>query len=223
MIRGLASLAIAITVAACGASGPPDEAQATAQPGPTAMPAGTYTTSNFQPSLTFTVPDGWVLAQDSALYLNLRPANSDVIGIHLFRDPSAASQDATCAAAPEPGVGRTSSELAAWIRSLPGLVSSTPAMATVGGLPGVSIDTGLQAEWAQSCPFANGVPSVPLFNSPQIDHWVVVGNERLRMYLLDVPGGGTVVVDLDAFDGDQISDLINMALPIIQTFEFGTS
>lgn len=187
------------------------------------MPAGTYTSSSFQPALTFTVPEGWVLAEDSALYLSLRPADSDVIGIHLFRDPSGASQDPTCPAAPEPGVGRTSSELTAWIRSLPGLVVSTPAMATVGGLPGVSIDAALQADWTAACPFADGIPSVPLFNSPQIEHWVVVGNERLRLYLLDVPGGGTVVVDLDAFDGEQIADLINVALPILQTFQFATT
>lgn len=223
MIRGLASLAIVFAVAACGGAVPPPAAQVTPQPGPTAMPAGTYTSSSFQPALTFTVPEGWVLAEDSALYLSLRPADSDVIGIHLFRDPSAASQDPTCPAAPEPGVGRTSSELTAWIRSLPGLVVSTPAMATVGGLPGVSIDAALQADWTAACPFADGIPSVPLFNSPQIEHWVVVGNERLRLYLLDVPGGGTVVVDLDAFDGEQIADLINVALPILQTFQFATT
>ena len=61
---------------------------------------------------------------------------------------------------------------------------------------------------------------MPLFNSPAIDHWVVVGNERLRAYFLDLPGGGTVVVDQDAFDGAQFEDLL--AAPIIVSLTFAT-
>jgi hypothetical protein len=93
-------------------------------------------------------------------------------------------------------------------------------MATVGGLTGVSMDVGLKADWKQSCPFANGLPSVPLFNSSGIDHWVVVGNERLRLFLLDVPGGGTVAVDLDAFDGDQIEDLLSRSSGVLRSLQF---
>ena len=72
----------------------------------------------------------------------------------------------------------------------PGCPSAPPGMASVGGLRGVALDVALQPSWTEACPFANGVPSVPLFNSPEIDHWVVVGNERLRVHLLDLPGGG---------------------------------
>jgi hypothetical protein len=223
VIRGITALAIALLVAACGGAPlpPPVTAGPSAAPAVTPLPAGTYTSVNFQPAVTFTVPDGWVLETDGPLYLSLRPVDNEMIGIHLFRDPKAASQDPTCPASPEPGVGGTSSELATWIGKRPGLAVSSPAMATVGGVPGTTIDVGLAADWTQSCPFANGTPAVPLFNSPAIDHWVVVGNERLRLYLLDVAAGATVVVDLDAYDGDQIEDLIARSAGILRSLKFG--
>jgi hypothetical protein len=212
--RAASTLVAALLVAACGGTTPPSP------PAVTPMPAGEYTSLGFRPAVTFTVPDGWLLAADSGLYLNLRPVENEVIGIHLFRDPKAASQDPTCPAAAEPGVGSTAFELAAWIAERPGLAVTTRTMATVGGLVGVSIDVALRADWQQACPFANGVPSVPLFNSPEIDHWVVVGNERLRIYLLDLPDGGTVVVDLDAFDGAQFEDLVSRAGGVVRSLQF---
>jgi hypothetical protein len=220
--RGLALTAVALFVTACGGGSfpPPAGATAAATPAITPMPAGTYTTVSFSPAMTFTVPDGWVMAEDSPLYAVLMPASNAMIGLHVFRDPKAASQDSTCAASPEPGIGGTSSELVKWISARPGLVVSTPAMATIGGLPGVAIDVALRADWTQPCPFSDGTPAVPLFNSPAIDHWVVVGNERLRLYLLDLPGGGTIVVNQDAFDGDQIEDLISSSSGLLRSLQF---
>ena len=225
MFRGFALVAVVLLVSACGASTlpPPAAASPTAAPAVTPMPAGTYSSVSFNPAATFTVPGGWVLAEDSEQYLALVPSGNDLVGMYMFRDPKAASQDATCAAAPEAGVGGTSSELVKWIQGRPGLVVSTPAMATVGGLPGVAIDVALKADWTQSCPFSGGTPAVPLFNSPAIDHWVVVGNERLRLYLLDLPGGGTVVVDQDAFDGTQIEALISSSSGILRSLQFATA
>ena len=104
MIRGLASLVAVVAVAGCtGAGLPPPGTDVPTAPTVTALPAGTYTSVNFQPAVTFTVPDGWVLGQDGAGYLQLHPVGNDLVGIHLFRDPQAASQDAACPAAPEPG------------------------------------------------------------------------------------------------------------------------
>lgn len=223
MFRVACALTLAVIVAAgCGGASlaPPAATNPAGQPAATAMPAGTYTSVSFQPPVTFTVPDGWIKQEDSGLYLSLYPVDNNLIGIHLFRDPRAASQDASCPAQPEAGVGGTSSELATWMAGLPGLVVGTPTMATVGGLRGVAVDVALRADWTQACPFSDGVPAVPLINSPDIDHWVVVGNERLRMYLLDLPGGGLVAVDIDAFDGNQIEDLLARSNSIVRSLQF---
>lgn len=226
MIRGIAPLLIvlAVAVAACGGAAPPAGPQQTASgPAPSALPAGTYTSTAFQPPVTFTVPDGWEKVADTAPYLQLRPLGSDVAGIHLFRDAVAASQDAACPAEAEPGVGRTSTELVAWLRARPGLVVSTPAMATVGGLRGLSVDVAIKGDWTESCPFANGAPTVPLIWGGSAGYrWIIVGNERLRMYVLDLPDGGTVIVDVDAFEGSLIDALIERAVPIIRSFQFKT-
>jgi hypothetical protein len=144
-----------------------------------ALPAGTYTSRSFAPAVTFTLPDGWTNPTDTGTYLALYPAGNDLAGVHLFRDPQAASQAETCPSTAEPGVGTLSSELAAWIRERPGLDVSTPRMVTVGGLRGVELDVRIRSGWAASCPFADGIPTVPLFVGRDGDlRWVVAGSER---------------------------------------------
>ncbi len=223
MYRGLALVAVALVVAACGgASLPPQAAtQAPSAPAASALPAGTYTSSAFQPAVTFTLPDGWLIAGDATKSLQLSPAGNDIDGIYLYRDVSAASQDASCPDQEEPGVGRTSSELIAWIRSLPGLTVSNPAMASIGTLPATSVDVGIKDGWKQSCSFANGSPTVPLFfGGASGFRWVVYGTERMRLYIADLPGGGTVVVNIDTVDGPFIDQLIAQALPIVKSMSF---
>lgn len=221
MYRPILGMTLALALAACGASGA--TGAPSSSPGPSAMPAGTYTSKVFQPATTFTVPAGWVLASDEPTYLQLHPVETDVVGIHLFRDPVAASQDKACPATAEPGVGKTSTELVAWMRGLKGLVVGSPVLVTVGALHGESVDIGLAADWTQSCSFANGLPTVPLLMNPDIDRWVIAGGERLRLYLLDLPGGGTLAVDLDDFDGSQIAQLITSASPIVKSLQVAGS
>lgn len=212
---------LAVLVSACGGS------SATPTPsGPvdSPLPAGTHTSTVFQPTVTFTVPDGWALATDSAGYLELRPAGQEIVGIHLFRGVAAASQDASCPTAAQAGVGTSSSELVAWMRGLPGLVVSSPALVAVGGLRGVSVDIAIAAGWTQSCSFANGLPTVPLLVETGVGlRWVLAGGERLRLYVLDLPDGGSLIVDIDDFDGSNIATLISQATPIVKSMTFATS
>jgi len=215
--RRVLAVAMTLFIAGCGSSAPP----AATGPVSSTLPAGTYTSAAFQPPVTFTVPDGWELVTDSAGYLELRPAGSEVTGIYLFRDVVAASQDPACPTAAEPGIGSTSTDLVLWIRSLAGLTASTPAMVTVGGLRGTSLDIGIVPGWTASCPFANGLPTVALLVGETSGlRWVVAGDERLRLYILDLPGGGTVIVDVDAFDGTLMDPLLSAAAPIVKSLQF---
>jgi hypothetical protein len=218
-VRRVSLFLAAVLIAAC--SGAPAATPAATLP--PALAPGTYTSAAFQPAVTYTVPSGWRVSQDSLDYFALQPASSEVTGIHFFRDPLAASQDPTCPTSPEPGIGTLSLELATWIRGLPGIVASSPRMVTVGGLRGVELDLAINTGWTASCPFANGVPTVPLFVGGDGNlRWVAAGNEQLRLSLLDVPGGGTVVVDIDAFDGTLFDELLAAATPIVQSLEFAT-
>ncbi len=225
MKRGLGTLALTLLLAACGGAAfpPPQAPQATDAPAASSLPAGTYTSAAFQPAVTFTLPAGWEIAGDAARSFQLSPAGNQIDGIYLFRDVAAASQDASCPDQAQVGVGTTSSELVRWIRGLPGLTVSNPAIASIGTLPATSIDVGIKDGWLQSCSFANGSPTVPLFFGG-IDsyRWVVYGTERMRLYLADLPGGGTLVVDIDTIDGPFIDQLIAQALPIVNSMTFAT-
>jgi hypothetical protein len=220
-VAALLGALVAALLAGC--AGAPSAATPVPTPAPSVLPAGTYTSAAFQPAVTYTVPTGWRIASDSSDYFALQPVDSEITGIHFFRDPLAASQDAACPTTPEPGVGKLSLELATWIRGLPGIIASSPRIVTTGGLRGVELDLALNTGWTASCPFANGVPTVPLFVGADVSlRWVVAGNERLRVALLDVPGGGTVVVDVDAFDGTLMDGLVAAAAPIVQSLSFAT-
>lgn len=220
-VRRASWILAAVLLAGC--AGAPSGTTPAPTPPPSPLPAGTYTSAAFRPAVTYTVPAGWRIASDSSDYFALQPVTSEITGIHFFRDPLAASQDAACPTTAEPGVGTLSLELATWIRGLPGIIASSPRMVTVGGLRGVELDLALNTGWTASCPFANGIPSVPLFVGVNGDlRWVVAGNERLRLSLLDVPGGGTVVVDIDAFDGTLMDGLLAAAAPVVQSLSFAT-
>ena len=222
MKRGLATAAVALVLLplVAGCSGLQGKASPSPS-GPAPVPAGTHTTTSFQPATTYTVGTGWVNPIDSPDYFNLALATDSNNGIHLFHNPQALSQDAACPAAPQAGVGTTAADLVAWIRSLPGLNVSLPIMVTVGGLPATQMDVSIHSTWTRTCSFANGLPTVPLFFRPSVNlGWWVAGDEMLRLYLLDVPGQGTVVVDLDSFAGDGFGDLLTSAAPVVKSLSF---
>jgi hypothetical protein len=217
---GLACIAaLAVALAGCGSSA----ASPTPAPSPVASPLkpGLHASRLFGAPLTWTVPAGWEIPYDTETYLLLRPVGSDLAGIHVFLNPWAASQDPTCPGAAEPGIGTSAEELVEWIRSRPGLAVSQPTLATIGGLPAVMLDVRIADGWMPSCPFAEGLPTVPLITrAPGGYHWVVAGSERLRLYLLDLPTGGTVIVDIDAFDGRLFGDLLRVAAPVVSSLAF---
>lgn len=218
-VRGVALLIAAFLAGGCASGG----ATPVTSAGPTgsALPAGTYTTKALAPALTFTLPAGWENPIDSPTYVELRPLGNDVVGIHVFRDAVALSQASACPLETEPGVASGASGMAKWIRGLPGLTVGPPGLATVGGLAGTVLDIRIKDGWKESCSFANGIPTVPLFFKPPDGYrWVLAGSERLRLYLLDVPGGGTILVDIDAFDGSQMDAFLAAASPIVATFAF---
>lgn len=226
MSRCCGWLRVAVVLAAVLATGCGRSSASPTPAGPSqppALPAGTYQSQAFQPRLTFTLPDGWWIAADVADHLALQPVNTDQAGVFLFRDPRAASQDLDCPLEPEAGVGGLSTDLSAWMRGLPGLVTSNPRLATIGGLRGAELDLRIADGWQASCPFAGGLPTVPLFVGGENElRWVMAGSEKLRLSLLDLPGGGTLVVDVDAFDGALMNGLIDAAGPIIASFQFAT-
>lgn len=210
-----------LLLAACGGAA----SQATPAPSSAGkvLPAGTYTSLAFTPTVTYTVPDGWEALTDGAGFFQVRPFGSEAASLNVFSNPVAAIQDAACTAAADTTVGKTSTDLVKWISGLPGLTVSTPAMVTIGGLPGQVVDIAIKDGWNQSCPFAGGLPTVPLIDGGTAGyHWVVYGDERMRLYVLDRPDGGTVGIGVDTVDGTVMEQLLSQAAPIVKSMQFKT-
>jgi hypothetical protein len=187
-----------------------------------ALPAGAYSSNAFRPTITYTLPEGWLIAGDNPDYFALQPVTSDAVGIHVFRSPLAASQDVECPITSAPGVGTTAKDLVNWIIARPGLSAADPVPVTMGGLGGLQVDVAIVEGWVPSCPFADGIPTVPLFVSATDAsfRWVIAGSERLRLNVLDVPGKGTVVVDIDAFDGSLMDSFLPAATSVVESMRF---
>lgn len=217
LVRAFAATVVVAVVSACSGGAAPSASPVATGPTGSPLPAGTHTSKGFTPAITFTVPAGWENRDDLATYLSLNPFGNDAVGIHFFKDPPPMSQATGCPSATEVAVGTSSADLVKWIRARPGLTVTQPAIATIDGLPATAIDIRIIGGWTDSCPFANGIPTVPLFYRPGSDgyRWVIAGSERLRLYFVDVPGAGLVVVDVDAFDGGQFDALAELAKPIV--------
>jgi hypothetical protein len=127
----------------------------------------------------------------------------------------------------EPGVGRTADQLARWIAGLPGVQATEPRPATVGGWSGFVLDIKLAATWTKTCPFAEE-PVVPLTQTgdPAQFHptgmFLAKGGSN-RLYLLDAPGGGNLVIDvIDIPGGISLQQYLPAVRPVLDSMRFGT-
>jgi hypothetical protein len=156
------------------------------------LDAGTYSTVQFQPGLTYTVPAGWSNFEDNAGNFLLVPptgslagvdaATSDFIGVYR----SVLAHANACPSAPAPGVGTTSAPIMRWLRRDPALRASPPQPVTVGGLSGFVTTLRMAPTWKMTCRYSHGDPIAPLIvgsGSTFLDHNLVPG-QATRLYLL---------------------------------------
>jgi hypothetical protein len=218
LATAVVALATLLLVGGCSSSG---SSAAPSASGVTALDAGSHKTTTFQPLTTYTVPTGWAITAEIAGYFALNPVGDRDNGFYLFRGVQALSQDPTCPAKAEPGVGTTASDLLAWMRSLKGLNVSQPVMVSVGGHAGTQVDLSIHSDWKTGCSFANGLPTVSLFHSDSANWWLA-GDEKARMTFIDLPGSGLIVTDLDSFSGTGFGDLLTKGAPIVQSLQFAS-
>jgi hypothetical protein len=184
---------------------------------------GTYTSQRFEPTLTFTVPAGWMNPWDTRDAFRLwSPGWSDggrdgaeeiggylfdSPGLHVRRDPR---PDGGCVDAT---VGTSAIEIATWVANHPAIAAGAPSRVEVGGLTGYQLDVSLEDTWRESCPGA----AVWLFSGLYLrDQNKYPELATMRLILLDLPDGGSVVI---AIDGTQV----DAAMPVVRSFEFDLS
>ena len=207
---------------------------ACAGPGETCLSPGTYTSSGFVPSVTSTVPAGWVLMGDIRGELDLRYGAGgqytypDGLTFHdavsIFGRPVAESATSR---APLAGIGTKAKDLANWLAKHPDLVASAPTRAVVGGVTGfrlvLSLPTGTRTA-PDHCTSDHGEPrceSLFLSSDPAATYgFGLVGPETAVVYLLDLLSGDTVMVVIDDVDGVDRPGLVAAATPIVESLAF---
>jgi hypothetical protein len=184
---------------------------------------GKYTSQRFEPALTFTVPAGWNNPWDTrGSFLLWTPGWSDVVGdpdtylfdlpgLDVVRDPR---PDEGCSPYVDPTAGISALEVATWVGNHPAIATEAASPVEVDGLTGYLLDVSLADTWRESCP---GDGAVWLFEGLYLrEQDKYPGYATMRLILLDLPDGGSVLI---AIDGTQV----DAAMPVVNSFEFDLS
>jgi hypothetical protein len=206
------------------------------------LAAGTYTSTTFEPVITYTVPDGWLNNLDRPGYFDIGPMSTDrssptynpdrpsrdTRGIGIFRNLAIPKG---CEERPDPAIDPTIAAMTEWLTSHPGLITSQPEQVKIGGLLGTVIDMRLDPSWTGTCPFSVGQPIVQFLVDPVggLSHTMDPGAEE-RLYLLR-HGSDIIVIevyaekpiDVDPADwtGPSIEELAAFSTPILDEIHFG--
>ena len=183
------------------------------------LAAGTYRTTRFRPQVRYTVPMGWTNSQDLPGNLLLQPAGGDERYVGIYRNATVPDR---CHDRAAPGVGTSVEAIADWLSHHPGLDASAAQPVTVGGLQGVRMDVALRWDWRQTCEFSAGRPVVAFLygGGPSVLHHVLLPGFTERLYLLTVPGGGNVTIEV-APEGRSLRELVAAAGPLLTALRFG--
>lgn len=177
------------------------------------LPAGSNATTSFAPAFTFTVPEGWVNSSDGREYYALfqdSPANAaeepasgslaHEIGLLRFASPywfCDAWEDHT---------STTVAETLSSLLATEAIDASEPVDVNIGGLTGKQVDIRLDPGWTETCP---GDP-------PTLD----LGDTRRRVILLDTPGYGVTIINVDSLRSEGHEAFLAEAMPIIESIQF---
>ena len=179
---------------------------------------GTYLSQRFEPALTFTVSAGWNNPWDTRRRFRLwtpgwDPGTTlfDYPGVWVHRDPR---PDEGCSPHADATVGTSAREIATWVANHPGIMTDAPSPVEVAGLSGYQLDVSLADSWRESCPDAPG--AVWLFDDVYLRGEEYPGFATMRLILLDLPDGGSILIAID-------EDRLDVAMPVVHSFEFDLS
>ncbi len=185
--------------------------------------------------LSFAVPAGWEVADDS----------SSSVTLHRVPDPSAGGagpdpfiivmarpavtvdrkDGAPCEPPPEePGVGHGLADIVRAITTRPGLVSTLPKALTIGGFEGTLLDLHIAPSWTHGCVSPDGpVVAIPLLRVRSSSAGPLIGvsaDRPLRLILLDLGDGKTLAIAPSSSQFVPSEALAALVMPIIESFEF---
>ncbi len=193
-----------------------------------ALEPGPHRSATFIPPFTYRIPAdsgvAWDNPEDLPGTFTLHPAGPVSDAIFFFRDMRIVTP--VCIPQFDESVGVGAAEIAAWMEANPNLTATPAETVRVGGLVGVQLDIAASGAYTTVCPAAGdpypaGLPLVPLFAGAGSGEglWFVGGDEGMRLYLLDMPGGGNLIISVDAIAGD-FATLLEVSQPVIDSIAF---
>jgi hypothetical protein len=175
------------------------------------LTAGSHTTSSFLPPLTYAVPAGWVNHSDGT-YVGLfpdTPANqaefarsgeiADSIVMGQIDSPYFVCKGLE-------NYRGTAAEMAAAAAANEILMVSDVADVTVGGLTGKRFDVRIDPDWDGNCP-----------GDPPGSNYA---DGRTRVFFLDAPGRGVIVIFVGSLHATDHEAFVAPATQIVESFDF---
>jgi hypothetical protein len=191
-----------------------------------ALEPGVYRSTILDPTIDFEITSfGWTWDYSAGSFRILATTSHQEMyspdGIYFLPDPAVASQD--CEETEEPGIGRSVSDLVAWLEGAPGLAVSEPTPVDIGGLEGMQLDVQLDPGWERTCSYSDPLPTVPLIiRGTKVGgyNWSIIPEMSMRWYVLDT-GDGVLIVDIeDGPGGSSLEDLRRTGGEIVDSLVF---
>jgi len=174
--------------------------------------------------MSYTVPAGWSNPEDGFSGYVLAQQNApEFTAIYLFADVRAHAQGTDCAEILDPTVGTSAADITDYLTKLPSAATTKPAPVTIGGLRGSTLDVSVDPSWTGTCPYSGGKPAAQLFSDadPNSDFdWGLVGDGRLRLFVLALPNDRTLLIDIESTDKPTWDVFLPEAMPVVQSFVF---
>lgn len=212
-VRLLAPILV-VALAGCSSSGSSNATALQATQQPTSLPPGPVPSEGFKEPFTYTLPPGWSLTGTGARYYSFTP-NHGAGQLIALSGVVAARSD--CSRRPEPGVGTSSDAMINWLSTDPALDATTPRPTALGSAAGSWLDVTLAPDWKLTCP--NGLTLVTRHPDGPESMEILAG-DKMRIYVLDVPGGDTVTILATVPERTDSRYSIEDVAPIVESFDF---
>jgi hypothetical protein len=168
----------------------------------------------FKEPFTYTLPPDWSLTGTGARYYSFTP-DQGAGQLLALSDVVAARSD--CSRRPAQGVGSSSDAMTNWLSTDRALDATTPEPITLGSAAGSWVDVKLAPDRTRTCP--NGLTLVTRHPDGPESMEILAG-DKMRIYVLDVPGGDTVTILATVPDKTDPRYSIEDMAPIVESFDF---
>ena len=175
-------------------------------------------------AITYEVPAGWENVADYPTEYKLarQDAPPDT-GIFVFSEAWPITQDDPCLFAPDATVGRSSSDMVAYLEGLAGLASAEAQAVVIGALSGYRIDLSMDPAWAGTCSFSEGQPVRPLYGDGDPSDglaWGIAEGGHTRSWFLDLEDNRSLLISAEAPDATTFSGMVDEATAIVESMVF---